>query len=474
MKKIRRFLLTALLLCLLFTLLPAVPAAAQEEDYECAMFPAGVLQVSQIPYGSYSHSEDLATDIVPEGDVFAPFTGEIVFRDSSYGYIVLESLEKVHWADGSLDYMSVGFMHDNDITDLEPGQIIAQGTPFYQAGVRSPSAYITDAHVHLVVIRGKASGLSNPFRGTDFPFDAFFLDTDTEVLVEGWTAEPRYCLNHHAPMDYSGLWVSIESFGSWHIRYDPNGGRGAIPARFKTIGQDCVLSNGAAFQRDGYTLLGWSESPDAETPDFALSAVFTDDRPLTLYAVWEPHVWRVRFLPEGGESRRSEETRATGSSLLLPETSFSRAGYRLAGWQLSREDGLWYDGATWTDAQADAEVFAPGCHLDVAEAWAADYEGESFSFHAVWEPVAYTVRYESGVFNPFGLLVKGETPASAHLYGRAQPLADCGFVRRGWRCVGWSTEKNGVGAFFPTGEAVQDLCDEQGGSVTLFAVWERA
>ena len=163
-------------------LLPPLRAHARDVDYECAMFPACVLEVSQIPYGNYSHAEVMATDILPEGDVFAPFTGQIVHMDSSYGYVVLQSLDKVHWADGSLDYMSVGFMHDNDTSDLQTGQIIRQGTPFYQAGMRSPDGYVTAPHVHLVVIRGKAEGLSNPFRGTDFPFDAFFLSEDTEII----------------------------------------------------------------------------------------------------------------------------------------------------------------------------------------------------------------------------------------------------------------------------------------------------
>ena len=120
-----------LALCLLLLcLLPTAKARARDADYECAMFPAAVLQVSQIPYGSYSHAETLATDILPEGDVFAPFTGRIVLTDSDYGCVVLQSTDKVHWADGSLDYMSVSFLHDNDTTDLKLGQVIVRsGVP---------------------------------------------------------------------------------------------------------------------------------------------------------------------------------------------------------------------------------------------------------------------------------------------------------------------------------------------------------
>ena len=467
MKTPARF-LCALLLLLVFPLFP-LRASARDTDYECAMFPAGTLEVSQIAYGSYSHADALATDILPEGDVFAPFTGRIVMTDSDYGCVVLQSTDKVHWADGSLDYMSVSFLHDNDTTDLKLGQVIEQGTPFYQAGVRSPGGYITAPHVHIVIIRGKAEDLSNPFRGTDYIFDAFFLDTDTEVVIEGWTAETRYCLRHHAPTDYSGLWTSIESFGSYHIRYDAGGGRGEIPGRFKTGGVDCVLSNGAALSRDGFRLIGWNERPGSRDAQFALGAVYTEDRPLTLYAVWEPLAYTVGF--DAGDSF-TEETFVTGDPLTLPGTELTRTGYRLTGWKLTREDGLWYSPEDWLKTEDAARLFPPGARTALAEAWSTNYSGGSFTFHAVWEPVSYTVRYAPGVFNPFGLLVRGETPETTLVYDRAQTLAPCGFVRRGWHCTGWSTEKNG-GDFFPPDTPVQNLCAEDGGLVTLYARWER-
>lgn len=465
MRKPLRFLYAPLLLCLLCALFP-LRASARDTDYECAMFPAGTLEVSQIAYGSYSHADTLATDILPGGDVFAPFTARIVMTDSDYGCVVLQSTDKVHWADGSLDYMSVSFLHDNDTTDLKLGQVIEQGTPFYQAGVRTPGGYITAPHVHIVIIRGKAEDLSNPFRGTDYIFDAFFLDTDTEVLIEGWTAETRYCLRHHAPTDYSGLWTSIDSFGSYRIRYDPDGGSGEIPGRFKTGGVDFVLSSGAAFTRAGYRFIGWSEQSGSCEAQFAPGAVFSEDRPLTLYAVWEPLPYRVDF------DGRDGETVSTGGSVALPGAADPRPGYRFCGWRLTRDDGLWYSAGGWTEAADDAALFAPGSLAALGEDWAADYGGEGFSFRAVREPVSYTVRFEPGVFNPFGLLVRGETPDQQHIYGEAQTLATCGFVRRGWHCTGWSTEKNG-GDFFPLGQPVQNLCAEDGGLVTLYARWEQ-
>ena len=61
-----------------------------------------------------------------------------------------------------------------------------------------------------------------------------------------------------------------------------------------------------------------------------------------------------------------------------------------------------------------------------------------------------------GVFNPFGLIVRGDTPDCTLVYDEAQTLSACGFVRRGYSCTGWSTEKNG-GDFFPPGTPVMNL-----------------
>lgn len=64
-------------------------------------------------------------------------------------------MDKVKYADGTIDYMTVMTMHDNDISNLKVGNKIKQGTIYYQEGTKG---YTTGNHIHLAVGKGKFSG----------------------------------------------------------------------------------------------------------------------------------------------------------------------------------------------------------------------------------------------------------------------------------------------------------------------------
>ena len=42
----------------------------------------------------------------------------------------MESIDKVKYADGTIDYMTVMTMHDNDVSNLKVGDIINQGVVY--------------------------------------------------------------------------------------------------------------------------------------------------------------------------------------------------------------------------------------------------------------------------------------------------------------------------------------------------------
>lgn len=152
---------------------------------EYAIYPSDTLCISQGAYDVYSHQRQNAIDITTaNGSVYAPFTGKIVRIDrgySKYNTVWLESTDKVVYADGTVDYMTVVFMHDNNVADLSVGQIVAQGEYFYDMGVAGGS---TGAHVHVAVIRGQyQSTMSLTGSGDVYAEDAFFIPTDTSVLI---------------------------------------------------------------------------------------------------------------------------------------------------------------------------------------------------------------------------------------------------------------------------------------------------
>lgn len=114
------------------------------------------LKVTQGMNGSYSHQGDLAIDIGSCCSYLkAPFTGVIKRIYSSCNAVWLQSKSKVEFADGTIDYMTIMTIHDNDISDLKVGQIIKQGEVYYHPGTKGQ---VTGSHIHMAVGKGKYSG----------------------------------------------------------------------------------------------------------------------------------------------------------------------------------------------------------------------------------------------------------------------------------------------------------------------------
>ena len=117
------------------------------------------LNVTQSGNGSFSHKGDKAIDIAGRDtgidDLGAPFTGTIKKIYESDNAVWIESNNKVMYADGTIDYMTVLTLHDNDISNLYVGKVIKQGDIYYNEGTRG---YATGNHIHLAVGKGKFNG----------------------------------------------------------------------------------------------------------------------------------------------------------------------------------------------------------------------------------------------------------------------------------------------------------------------------
>lgn len=111
------------------------------------------LKVTQGMNGSYSHKGDLAIDIGSCCSYLkAPFTGIIKRIYKNCNAVWLQSKDKVEYADGTIDYMTILTIHDNDVSNLKVGQIIKQGEIYYHPGTKGQ---VTGSHIHMAVGKGK-------------------------------------------------------------------------------------------------------------------------------------------------------------------------------------------------------------------------------------------------------------------------------------------------------------------------------
>ena len=97
----------------------------------------------------------------------------------------------MYWADGTLDYLTVYFMHDNNISDITDGARITQGTPFYHPGTAGGA---TGSHLHIYARRGRLTA-KNMYGGSGDVYvnNALYIKNTTSVVQTGgysWKTAP--------------------------------------------------------------------------------------------------------------------------------------------------------------------------------------------------------------------------------------------------------------------------------------------
>lgn len=95
----------------------------------------------------------------------------------------------------------------------------------------------------------------------------------------------------------------------------------------------------------------------------------------------------------------------------------------------------------------------------------ADIATEHKSIYSQWTEHTYTI-----VYNANG--GAGAVSSQTQKYSANATLASSGFTRTGYTLIGWSTDGNATTAQYSLGQSVSKLSAEDGGQVTLYAVWE--
>lgn len=133
------------------------------DGYEVALFPMPYMYISQgeLMPSNYSHYNTYNMDFlgwdangrVLQAPVYAPFTMQIVSLWDYNGShtVTWESVDKVHFADGSLDYMTIEFTHDNNPPYHTIGVTVQQGDLCYHTGTYGN---VTGDHVHICCGKG--------------------------------------------------------------------------------------------------------------------------------------------------------------------------------------------------------------------------------------------------------------------------------------------------------------------------------
>lgn len=126
---------------------------------EKPLYPSPYMRITQ-GYMQGTHANSYAIDEAGSDSgidyLVAPFTGvikKIYTLDANE--VWLESVEPVIYPDGTVDYMTIMFAHDNDVSNLFVGKVINRGERFYEEGTKGNA---TGNHVHIECGKGKFTG----------------------------------------------------------------------------------------------------------------------------------------------------------------------------------------------------------------------------------------------------------------------------------------------------------------------------
>ncbi|MDD7157957.1 MAG: InlB B-repeat-containing protein, partial [Firmicutes bacterium] len=150
----------------------------------------------------------------------------------------------------------------------------------------------------------------------------------------------------------------------------------------------------------------------------------------------------VIYSPNGGADAPTDNTAYNaGATVLISDAEPTRTGYSFHGWS-TREHAI------------DVE-YNSGAALDL--------KSEDVVLYAVWRANEYTVSYDASGGT-------GDMNATEFSYGTEGALRVNSFEKIGHTFLGWALSADGE-VVYGDGVSVSDLCEQNNGNVTLYAVW---
>ena len=228
-----------------------------------------------------------------------------------------------------------------------------------------------------------------------------------------------------------------EVLPEYYVIFDSNGGKGKMPISY--FKGNLLYLPACSFTKDTYKFSCWSTDPDSSKGMcFGAGEAFERiDAPCTLYAIWEPIIYSIKYnYNYPGAPEPATEMIMYGVETKLPEPT--RKGYEFLGWKGVTDGSQVY--------------YTPGKIVKNLTV----HDNVTVILYAQWQKKAgtYTVSFYDG--DTFLEEKNTENGTSVKT-----PLRS----KNGSCCVGWSKTKGGTTDYFPETNYVF------GSDIKLYAVW---
>ena len=230
----------------------------------------------------------------------------------------------------------------------------------------------------------------------------------------------------------------------------------------KTFGQFMAISN-LVPTRKGYTFAGWYTQSNGTGTKYNPGSNYAADQnggTVNLYAKWTPWTYNIKYDQNVKSTSSSKtvtdmpaaQTKTQEIDVTLSSMTPKRNGYIFAGWSTSANGSVEYK---------------PGSRFTKD----LDSNGASITLYAVWTPWKHTIHYNSNIPTnaPTGTTTVSNMPGDqTKTFDEKLMISSNKPTRKGYNFAGWSTSANGNVVYQPGAEYKND---QNGGTVTLYAVW---
>lgn len=235
--------------------------------------------------------------------------------------------------------------------------------------------------------------------------------------------------------------ITVPALAKYTITYKANGGTGSDQTQDKYHGKNVTLKAASTFSRSGYKFKQWNTKSDGTGTSYAAEASFTGNSNTTLYAIWTPNTYDVKYYANGGSGTTSAQTKTHGVALTLRSNGFTRANYVFKNWNTVA-------GGTGTSYSAGAS-----------------YTGNAaLNLYAQWY-APYTVAYNKNTTDTVSDLPSSQTK----VHNTSLTLSSTRPTRTGYNFLRWNTATGGTGTNYSPGATYT-----ANAAATLYAQWEVA
>ena len=159
----------------------------------------------------------------------------------------------------------------------------------------------------------------------------------------------------------------------------------------------------------------------------------------------ELKLYTLAFNGNGADSGSNDSfTCMYGENYTVPACGYTKNDYHFIGWN--------------TEIDGTGKYYMPG------ESFNNSDEDAAAILYAIWEHDSYTIKYDANGG-------EGTVPESSVWTKEVYTLANPGFLKEGYKLIGWNTAADGSGKAYTADAEVSDLV-EAGESIVLYAQWE--